>query len=554
MALNIPLNGTLSYNGYSFGGAISIEASVTPKYDDADRVVTCVTHKIKVQGVIAGDPESSALTLKTTDLTMESIRRKLTKPGGPLIVTGLGLGNDISVNTGGGVLDVEFGPKPRMLGWKPIAGNAACEIDWEIETSIPMCSTTSRYTGIMALNYGVTYAFDESGDCTRTISGYLEIAMTRGGPTGIPDTADAYWEFINIAPPVGFRRTHTRSLSLDKRRLDFSITDQQIASNDAYPPSVVRIAGDHSVGIDRQTMVTYNCAISASITLAPGASGVWAWSVFHTVASQRIQHARVTHSKAVFIESIRVREGLWSRSHDFEISYRILADLKDLLTVSGLFTPLPGSTEWNAWRLSLASSMFHPRGNTRLAHNATGDALISLCEASPALSVDDQQAVPTAVSPPMISTYENEKPPPEKSYLDYKTWIEADRESPVAEQSPLQESEPEDTSNGDPHSEHFEWDVSPGSSGSEHILQKSGTRSYRYRVRGYATRVGYPVPRPRLIELGGKKAVEVHARYRPQKIAKIYGVDVYRDAWDILYALPSAPTSTIEPPGPPAAT
>jgi hypothetical protein len=553
MALSIPLNGTLRYNGYDFDGAVELSAQMTPKYDDADRSVVYVVHRIRVRGVIAADPEDPIHLLRKTDLDFEELRKKLTCPGKELIATGLGLGQDLLVNAGTGVQDVAFGPKPRMLGWSPIAGAAACEYEWEIETALPECCDTRRYTGIAALVYAVSFSFDESGDATRTIAGHIELAMTVSPDGRIPDQIDQYWNDINVAPLAGFKRTHSRNISADGRRLDFVITDQQIPSNDAYPPLVIRISGDHTLDIDSESMATLNCAISSSITLAPGVPPIWAWLVFHTVASRRILFAKTRKESGVFIESVRIREGLWSRTHDFQVTYRILSTLSEMFNVSGLFLRLPDHDKWHEWRLSLEGSMFSRIGNAKLRH-LPNDAIISLCDQAPFLNLQSESALPQSPPNVFIQTYGNEPPPKEKSYYQFKFWIEMGRQTPVSRHSPIQSAEPEDQDDGDLYADAFNWEAATSQPGGDpyapEIIQVGGARRYSYRLKGYAIRVGYPVPRIRLREIGGQEAVEMNARYHHEKVAKVYGVDVYRAAWDITYCLASAPQASIDAPTP----
>jgi hypothetical protein len=551
MALTVPLFGVVEYNGYQFSGAIHVQGTSEGVRDEADRTVLYVKHTITVDGVIcAPDVASVAASLNSTDLELQDIRRRLTRDGGKFVFTNMGLGDDLVVNANdSGVRDVKWGPKPRMVKWLPIAGHGACELTWEIVVCVPMCNEYSRrYEGIMSINYGIEYNFDRQGNCTRTTRGHLAIAQTRPPGGLVPDSADVYLDSIIVLAPLGFRRTHGRSLSLDKSRLDFWITDQQIASNDPYPNFVTNITGNHRVGVNRRELTTFRSSIDLSVELAPGVNGVWAWAVFHSIVSRRLIIAKQIAKDGLFIDDIQITEGLFNQEHAFSLSYRILSGLEDLLTATGLWTPLNTGSDWQKWQDSLAGSMFNRRGNAGLYHTAAADALIDLCDPNPGMVIGDgQQNLPGPSRPPLVY-YRNEVPPKERSYAQFSTWVEPERETPVSELAPIQEPEPEDADDGDVTDGAFLWDVSPPSGSSNHIMQIGGLRSYRYRLRGYATRIGHPIPRPRLIAIGGRPAIERHARFYCRKVGKVMGVDVYQAAWDIQYILSKGPEDEIHPP------
>ena len=213
--------GTLSYNGVDFDGSSKVTVQVDPVKDESGRTVLYHRHTLNVSATIADND--------STDGDMRLIRQRLGEQGAELIFINRGFGDDLIVNSPGGtVRDVKWGPIPEVISWKPIGSLRACEIEWRVTTCVPVCSSTSgMYSGIITINYDMAWSISEKGYTTRTITGYLEIAMTRSGRSA-PDTADRYRDKITPTVPTRFKRSQSWTLSKDKSRLDFSIVDKEV--------------------------------------------------------------------------------------------------------------------------------------------------------------------------------------------------------------------------------------------------------------------------------------------------------------------------------------
>ena len=313
--IGLPATGELSYNGYEFDGASKIVASVEFLLDEAKRVVIAHFHTIKVSAVIANDTD--------LDGDMEDIRKRLGEAGKTLKFVNKGFGDDLTVKSGnifggGGrrVSDVTNGPFPKILSWAPLGDDRAAQIEWQVTVTVPICRAgVPHFQGVMALNYGVDYQIDRHGDTTRTLSGYIQIAQQSGLDAG--DTADRYRHFFAPAGIHGFARQQTWSVSLDKARIDFVITDTQIPTPNAYPEGITEITASHRQSWRRGKSGTqFFNTITASITPEAGLPGDRAWQVFHKLVKERMAHSK-SKGKPPFLISLDVEEGIYSRTHNF---------------------------------------------------------------------------------------------------------------------------------------------------------------------------------------------------------------------------------------------
>ena len=116
----LPATGTLSYNGYVFDGATHIEADVEFLYDDAGRTIIAHRHTITVDAIVAADSD--------LDDDVLLIRKRLGEAGRKLTFISKGFGDDLTAV--GIVSDVDAGPFPQELSWKPLGDDKAAEIRW----------------------------------------------------------------------------------------------------------------------------------------------------------------------------------------------------------------------------------------------------------------------------------------------------------------------------------------------------------------------------------------------------------------------------------------
>ncbi len=528
--------GTCSYNGYTFDGARTIKVQSEPARDEANRTVIYVKHTVTVDAYIAG----------SVDLTMETIRRALTHDGQQFIFINEGFGTNLIVNgpQGSGMRDVMWGPKTNLIAWESVGDNQACHVVWQVTVCVPECINAS-YTGIMALNFDINYDIDEMGDTTRTIAGYVQIAQTWNGTNRTPtDTADAYWEKIKPEAPNGFHRKKSRHLSKDKSRLDFTIVDREIPSNNPYPAGATFIEGRHSVRWTRGNHATgYRNVISMRITPRKGFTGSVAWAIFVAIVQKRLK-AAITAKRWFVIDDISVEEDIFGRPCSFNIGWQNLSTVKELigdasadpkdaeavgkearnvignlLSNNSLFQPI--GTNWQQWKQSLALDTFAPRGHAGLSNSNYNDAIVDLCGGAKTLVAELGATVTQAKT--ATASLQNVTPPRENSWINFKNDIVPEQHNLSVQHAPLQEVPSQGGQN-------YPSGNNPA------IIQVRGAPHYVYYMTGHCTRAGYPIDRPSITSIGGQAVTPYgKGRFRTWCHGVFFGLPVYKAIWHLAY-------------------
>lgn len=526
---------TVVYNGYAFDGATKIKIRCEPVYDDSDRVVTMHHYTVNIVGVIAGDIAGA-----TTEPEMQQIRALLTKASMPLMVFQAGF-YDLIVNQAGGVTDCAFGPKPRMVSWTPIGASHAAEFEWECETWIAFCDDGTDPVGPIVLVYGAEFALDVRGLTTRTLAGYLEIALNRTVPGGqaIPHVVDEWRERIDAAIPERFHRTTQNfKISLDKRRLDFSVVDQEIAENNPYPEGAAKVEGRHRVGWTRRAggAGRLRNTISINIELAPNQPLLNAYAIFSVVAKSRIDIARAAYGNAVMLEDVHVEEDLYGREASFAVSYTVCAPLGRLLADLGLWQPL-GFNTWGQWATSIGD-VKDVRGFANMKLDANQDTLIDPCKTIKTIEFDNVPINKIELPELTRTLLKNETPPADGSWLEYESHVYMFRDRALVRQAIMQAPEAEDPT----FYPNITGDINyPATGRTVDIMQRSGKSRYTAALIGHAKRAGHKVPRPALSSIGSAAATEIKGDFFMRISGNWLGVPVYDAAWCILYSLATEP-------------
>lgn len=520
--------GVCSYNGYDFDASSRVTVACEMVKDEARRTVIYQKQVFTIRATIADNT--------ATDTTLEQIKALLGEQGKPFIYTERGFGNDVLVNTPGGVKDLKFGPIPEMLNWEPIGDKRACEIEFQLTIHVPHCEGTTRDKGVMAFNYSADFSI-ERGNTTRTISGYLEIAQTRSGRRA-PDCADLYRHLIKPALPDGFERRQNFSISKDKSRLDFTVTDSQINSKFAYPAGVVTADGRHRASwtTSNRSRTQQRNTISMELEMVPGVSQAQAWAIFGTIVKKRIDWAK-RQRLPVLLDELVAEEDVWGRSSSFSISYRILKSCAACLAQhAGLWQPI--DTDWRRWKLSM-ESIYGDRGHAGM-RLPPGDAIIDLCGAASPISTPEYTDTRKEPLPKFAAVFKNDIPPPADSYLFYDQAIVPMRDRPVQVQSFLQESETRAELMGSDLDEGAPFGFGKAG-GTASVVQEGGRSTYSVQLVGQAQRAGRPVPRPSLETLGKQNATEINCRLMQRIVGNWLGVPIFEAAWVISYALEGSP-------------
>lgn len=540
MGAGLAAVGEISYNGIRFGAAEQLKCDSQPVLDESGRTTLYVKHTFTISGLIQYDFAALGIGV---DWLMAGIHKKLSQPGGVLIVKQKGFGASVEINNGA-VRDVKWGPRTTIYKFEPVAANRAISVVMQIETCIPECPLgTPRNTGVMSINYQVDIGIDIHGDTHRKITGHLIIAQTRkGGGKQIIDDADQYLGIIAPKRLRGFTRTRDRTLSLDKCRLDFCIIDVQIPSRNPYPPHVTEISAQHRVSWNRSRGELNRWYNTLSMTVSPSSrvKGIHALYVFLTILKARREAAGgYTH-----ILNFEMVEDIFGRGSSFRATWRTLVDLRDkdnsYVMKSGIYREV--GTTWKDWEESM-ESIQSATGTAGIVHKPQEDAIIDLCGPFFPTSTGSSQLPSegyTAASSGLATAISNK--PPGKDYLSwllFRNQFFLYEDPPVTTHRLVQAgSPPEGVDVAKSQSAHPDFGKTKGE---PDVVQTGGNASYKVRWTGRARRVGAPIPKPKLTKIGTQPCTEISARFVVGEGQNVHGVIVYETTWDIFYSLPGPP-------------
>jgi hypothetical protein len=428
---------TANYAGVDFGSLVHCKVTSRPIYDEAERATAAVEHNLEIVGYVSATPGLAAdlnrRGIATTDNAMANIRKALTQPGQALRFHDKGFG-PLNINTGV-VLDARFGPHPRLLDWVPVGNDQTALVSWKCQVVIPECDTARYRYAVMAINWDVTYDINNKGEVEITYSGYLEIPMTRslGGGRQFQDTADNYRGEIEPELPLGFTRTQSFRISKDKRRLDFTIKDRQMAA--PLPFGVAEGNMEHRFEAP-MPFVLWRATLSGDLTLLAGEHPPEGVRRFFAILAYRIGLIRsgsitgvsmadlrsptmraVTMSRPppgappdpsgdprrrglVLISNISVTESLYTRRTSFSCSYQVIGvPLRYIFSESGLwdlpvdrrFVTSSENQNYENWRAQAFGdgrrrfdwAPLRVYGKAKAKNSPGDDVIIDLCDTDP---------------------------------------------------------------------------------------------------------------------------------------------------------------------------
>lgn len=326
------------YNGFRFPPALSTSISSIPVYDDSERQVIYVTHRIEVEFIIHNGvdqpyaeagvyaPIFPATTWESnlsaiSDASLKAFRERLTTPGGHLVLNNIGFGGTRTNPAVDVITDVNYGPKPKLLSFENIAAGRAVRVRWQVEISLAenFCSESTNLA-ILCHNATQTWDITHSGMTNRTTTGYIVIrANTRltpsqidanvNGLTGevqdtgttranarfpqiaIRQTANEFRDRINYPPLPGYERRQNFSLSMDKTRLDYELVDEEIESQNPYYPFAIKMQGQQRTSCENLTEMRgkWMSTIDATIRLDTQTNMFAAWIAFARIVERKLR-------------------------------------------------------------------------------------------------------------------------------------------------------------------------------------------------------------------------------------------------------------------------
>lgn len=533
-----PTVGTVSYNGYTFGVETeTLGVTIIPVWDAADRTIIGNRYTFKIQSQIIAAAGGS------NETTLADIRRLLTTPGGAFTYTSKGLGS-IQINVAGGTKDLSWGPKPRELSWKPIAGNLAGEIVWQVEFMTMDCSNAKSQFDLMEFVFKVDFEQGKNRLTRRVYSGHIRVPMTRlsAGVKRLTDSVDYYYNQVVPPVPLGFQRENEhRTIDESKTRLDFSFTDQQLIA--PLPPGVLNCTIEQQQSnADRMTFFRWSGTINATYEMALHAPMQLSQFYFTTLVEDRLKAIRDTINRqggigggiiggapggaplrgGVVPVTFSMSENTYQRSMRYSLTYWYIQPIEKILT-AGYWRPIPFA-QHRVWAQSMAIAT-RARGYTQDVIRPGDDAIVDLCGPVPYIGTGLVGGALGALGPHLPSPIKVPCPPGSGSWIWYQNVITVTFDQGTITHQPLpQKRLPKptpkqfslgnfyDNPNATDPSDHVSTagDAAAKDKKNQPIQQQRTAPRYYIHLSGFAIRACYEIPAPVLLGIGSVSGIIVN--------------------------------------------
>lgn len=584
----------LNYNGIAFPMYTAVMGIAgRPVYDSAGRTVTHVVWTLTVQTTLTVDS-----TLSDVDIGDEFVvlRAAMTRPGGRLYYRNNGFG-DFEINTDNA--DVTWGPRPKMLSWKPAGKQYAIDVTWQVEVAIAECDNGN--TGIplgsprppLEYCWNVSYSVDKSGYTTKTINGHIMIAQTRRSVTDrtLADHADRLRESIEPRCPEGFQPgTRSFNLSEDKCRLDFTFSFEQMPPN-IPPTGCVLVKATHNLETPNLAMARWNGTISATYEMRRGLSRRHAAIMFMDLLKSRIGEVRqkaaaprdqpgwngqlvaeANATNVVIPTRFSMTENIYEReSASFSLSYLVTlaqASLPKAIEILGIFKRAP-ETPWSIWYESLRGKgqPLDPRGVAGLTFDIQDDRILDLC-----LNLDNGQPIgpqqPGGGAAPApddgladllnagnlfkeINPFGGEVQPL-NSWLDHRNALRVEQVDNNVEQRLLPVEQVTDSKISQQGYEEAGGGIRIGPAGAPgSVIQRRGKGMIAVILEGRAVRAAYAISPPTLNSIAGVDAIPANRDGREFFRSEIATSSIYPicvASWRLRWILPEVPNFALSVP------
>jgi hypothetical protein len=536
-------------------------------YDSAGRTVVYVETTLTIRSTYYVDPSGTTnndgSTADTdTNRVADVLKQVLMQPGGQLIWQGKGGGTLRANVPGEASRDVMYGPRPQSFQLTKIF-NQRIEFVWTVIVCLPTQCAIASFSGVpMEVNTKVGFAIDGSGWTKRTYSGHLMIPTTRSDVANknLVDVADSYRSLIVPAPIFGFRRESSDfTLNEAKNRLDFSVTDMEMASN-IPPRNVIAVSASHEHSTQIiGNFLAYGGTIQADYELQKGASAADVFQAFLRLYQDRKGHIQKRINElGGSVKTAYILPVSFSASEPdiygkpkarFTLSYAVTLPNFAFLT-DGLWQPDYDNT-WDAWNASMAIHSADGRGLAGLKFDTTQDKIVDLCSFPTSAKMTSQ---PTAKTVPGVGGIPIDVPPPESSYMFYINEIFYEDETGVIVQKPLpnQEISKTDGAANGPNVEATAFTPIKIDKAPDLIINRRAGDSIYVVMIGRALRAMWKIAPPKLVSVGGVPAIPAN---KPgdgfvQATVGNVGVPLYGASWRFTYVLTKAPTEATPPENP----
>lgn len=528
--------GEITYNGLTFTPLREVKIKSEMMYDDANITVTHVRFLLTVEALVFSD------NVANQNSAMANIQNTLAKPGQNLVIVDIGFYTGISTAFNGDEPDLLWGAKPKTLSMEPAGGDLAWNIVWECEFNISLClgEFSDTNNNFFAFNYEVFYSVDNKGHVTRRISGYFEIAQSRvsGGRSIIRNLED-YYDRVRFTLPLAFERVNSsRSLSIDRRRLEFSVTDRELQTL-PYPDGIVIADVDFDFQNRPPGFQAWTATLSGSMEVAAGLPQSLAAAKFFLLMFDKqksLQASAFKKDGAVIPERIRFKQQVFGGVFTFSVSFMLIACLDEILESSGIWQPFPNAT-YQSWENSMrVQGVGTERGYYNLRHRVSDDAIIDICAGVSAVDLGNDSGSTTVDTTPLSQKIGCANITKKTSWLLYRNKIEI-----VVQQNAIVHRVAQAFLGVDQSQveavEELLMPLSPPivTPILQDIVQYAGAPDNLIIMTGRAVRLKFVPDVPRLLSIGGVAVTELSRNVDTEPVAVFFGCPLYVTRWAILY-------------------
>lgn len=549
----------VSYNGFEFPPFAKCRATLVPEYNKAGTSIKWITVALTVEFIIT-PWETISAGHPTIDDEMDTIRTRLMQPCQTLTCRLQGLG-DIRINhtSNVGTKDVNNGPKPQVFEWAPIGGGLAAEGQWLCVAWISPCYTSDSSValqGITEFGYELKWNVNKEGFLTRVVTVEAELAQTRTATNNGKANSqiqlasnnaliDRLVEQVDTTfpRPLGFHRETEKVLGKNKRTFKYVVTDTEIPSDQILPKGAIDLDFEESLsssfenkgfsiwdweftgkvivanaGKNGSILKNKNVAFLAIIEIIRDrlakATGKTFYHSDNSAGISGSTPATIYQKKvSVLPNRIKFTNSIYKNELSVDLSFSLFCSSDLLFQASGMFDAvrIPGMT-WVEWAKYLKDNGV----STSAANMVPGyETVVDLCHPlttiGPKPSIEEKKDT-TLTLPPINTVFGPRMPGAESTWIDYRNTFVYMTKNFTVMSAPLssdakerQESAP----SGDPASSTKDvGEVPPVTSNSNPpALQTSAEPISYVTMIGKAIRVGYPIEPPRLISVGGSKAI-----------------------------------------------
>ena len=565
----------VSYGGIPITNILASEVTMRPIPNDQGTAIKYVEHIFEFEWLI---------DLDGTTQQIDDYRQTFGIQGLPFVYRGKGYGSDLStLNSLSGTTqqDINMGPKPGEFKFRVIGQAKAAKATWSVTVALPECGN-NIFNGLVEFWAKTRMTIKKNGYKKLIRDGRIEIMSNVYNDTGSnrnrlraslsnPETFITYIESlegdINMA---GFHLEYDFDFTPDDKACVFTLTYDEIESDNPYPNGVVNIDAEHDMGSSLMSdnalkagFKTWLNNLTMEIELLPSVPKLTAWVIFTSIVGERLSDGvsvdvvgqrlgqPITKAKVPIILDLNVSESIFGHKLNFSISWTSYANSMDeIFSKSGMFKKVTG-VDWDLYTASLRDIAQKPNGTYPLGNLGATEVVIDPCNQI----IEDKLPITSrpAEGDIGIGLFGVSCPPPESSWIDYQNIFTI--LTNTGQRVFRKYKQPAGIIRGQYRSVEInreESNVPPQtntqSSESDYIVQDFGNDMFKVNMRGFAIRMGYPTNPPDIDTFGGRQVRMLEdISYSKNQVLVSYGdCPIYLTRWSLTYEVLGQPTGNTE--------